>query len=211
MPVGDAAGFNLEINIHVNAPLKVVFLYMEQVLRILDIHNARHIGACQMLGICVLRHANDHRVHVHDITSVRRAVGPAVGKPCNLREQRPHPTGLLALPAGLDFVAEYERATHRPLRREPRWAAARDPLHHRPDRQAARNAAVMAIWGSTADVWADICNNIGRACAGFEPDPLPTRPGARAYSPMLRGAVYPPALAGTRFIPGYVIFLTFTQ
>ena len=43
------------------------------------------------------------------------------------------------------------------------WVAARDPLHGRPARQAARARAVMRVWGRVEDVWQDVLHGQGRA------------------------------------------------
>jgi hypothetical protein len=85
------------------------------------------------------------------------------GRPCDLRRTRAHPGPRVPLPVGIDFVAEYERAHNVVLPREPEWAAARDPLHAQPVRQAARASAIMALWGSVEECWTDIVHNTGRA------------------------------------------------
>ena len=84
------------------------------------------------------------------------------GVPWKLRRDHPHPGPMTPIPLGVDFVADYEAANAVQLRREPSWAAARDPLYQQPARQAQRMAAVMAIWGSKEAVWADIMHNTGR-------------------------------------------------
>ena len=61
----------------------------------------------------------------------------------------------------VNVVASYEATTRRRLRR-PVWQAARDPLANQPARQVVRGRAVMQIWGSVAEVWTDICHNLGR-------------------------------------------------
>ena len=86
---------------------------------------------------------------------VRRRQGPAIGRPCDLRIQHPHPTGLRPCP-NVDMVALYEQANQTQLPRTPAWAPARDALYYQPLRQQARQAAVAAIWGSLELVWADI-------------------------------------------------------
>ena len=154
--------FNGELNIEVNLPLKLVFEYMENVRQILDVQNPYHLGACQILGKAVLAFADAQLETAWDVHVLRRSRGPAKGRPCDRRLQRPHPTGLRAMPAGVDAVAMYGRAMHRAMRTVPSWAAARDPLHSQPQRQAQRSAAVMAQWGSVANVWSDICHNSGR-------------------------------------------------
>jgi hypothetical protein len=129
----------------------------------LDTQNPHHLGACQILGLALLKFADAMFVSDWDTHTVRRARGPAVGKPRDLRAQHPHPTGMRTLPPGRDMVLEYERATGRQLRSQPSWAAARDPLHGQPQRQSQRSAAVLAVWGAMPDVWRDVLHNLGRA------------------------------------------------
>ena len=95
--------------------------------------------------------------------AVRQRRGPALGRPCYLFREAPHPTGLRHAPPQLDFVRVYERAQGRRLRREPRWAARRDALYGQPARQALRQAAVMTHWGSVEEVWMDVLHYTGRA------------------------------------------------
>ena len=80
----------------------------------------------------------------------------------DLRRDFPHSTGMRQ-PLVVDYVSEYERATGHRLPREPRWAPARDPLYHLPQRQRARRDAVLAMWGSVADAWEDVVHNGGQA------------------------------------------------
>ena len=129
----------------------------------LNVHNPHQLGAVQVLGVAVLRVALLRFQAGYDGHVVRRDVGPAVGKPRDLRLTHPHPTGLRHSPAGMDYVRLYERATGRRQRRVPQWAEARDPLYNNPDAQAARAAAVMAVWGSVRDAWLDVKNNGGRS------------------------------------------------
>jgi hypothetical protein len=147
----------------VNLPMKLMFLYMERRAHVLDTQNPHHLGACQILGLALLKFADAMFVSDWDTHTVRRARGPAVGKPRDLRAQHPHPTGMRTLPPGRDMVLEYERATGRQLRSQPSWAAARDPLHGQPQRQSQRSAAVLAVWGAMPDVWRDVLHNLGRA------------------------------------------------
>lgn len=154
--------FNGEINVHVNLPLKVCFRYMEDFMGVLNTNNPVHLGACQALGHAVLTVACDDLVADHDVSTVRRARGAAVGRPCELRTSGAHPTGLRAVPPGADFVTRYENTMARPLRREPLWVARRDPLHGNLPRQAARDAAVAAMWGSPREAWYDLVNHMGR-------------------------------------------------
>ena len=154
-----------ETNVKISLPLKIVFLYMEDVLGVINIGNPHHLGACQSLSKAVMRFAVARFVSVWDIHVVRRrARGPPVGRPEELRQQHPHPAGLRALPANVDFVHQYEQSRRGGrLRRLPAWAAARDPLFGQPDRQAARAAAVMQLWGTLQQVWQDVDQNLGRA------------------------------------------------
>ena len=80
------------------------------------------------------------------------------------------------MPGGVDYVDLYDAANRVRLPREPTWAASRDQLYGQQQRQQQRQAAVSAVWGSLADVWADVLHNTGRG----------------------------------RFIPGYVVFLSFS-
>ena len=155
--------FNGEINVKVNYPLKVVFIYMQHTLRILDMTNPHHIGAIQTLGQQLLQHGDNLLAASWDRHKVRRARGPAIGCPRDLRARKPHPPGRTQVPPGIDFVALYEQSNQRQLRRVPSWAAARDPLFYQPHRQAIRAAAVTARWISVADAYSDVLHNTGRA------------------------------------------------
>ena len=138
-----------QVNVKVNLPLKLVLVYMEHVLRILDRNIPTHLGAVQALGVVVLQHADDQLRALWDVHTVRSATRQ-IGRPCDLRANQPHPGGRRQLNPGTDYVALYEGATGHMLRREPSWAAARDLLYGQPVRQAARSAAVMAKWPSGA-------------------------------------------------------------
>lgn len=154
--------FNGEINVKVNLALKLVFLYMEHSLGILDRTIPEHLGAIQALGVLVLQHADALLMGNWDVHVVRSATRD-LGRPADLRASMPHPGGQRVLSAGVDYVARYEAATGRRLRRTPRWRDARDPLSGQPGRQAARLAAVMARFGSVALTWTDVLHNTGRA------------------------------------------------
>jgi hypothetical protein len=148
----------------VNLPLKLVFIYMELVLGILDPSLPYHLGACQILGVAVLQHGNNLLLRAWDNHVVRRERGAALGKPRDMRAARPSPPRpMLRVAPGTDWIGLYENANGRRLRREPRWAAARDPLYGQPARQLLRQAAVNARWGTLQDVWRDILHNTGRA------------------------------------------------
>lgn len=156
--------FNGEINVKVNLPLKLVLIYMEAVLNILDPSRPYHLGACQILGREVLQHADDNLARAWDVHTVRHRSGRGLGKPRDLRRANPAPAQApQRLPAGIDYISLYEQANGRQLRREPLWAAARDPLYGQPARQALRAAAVVAYWGTMSQVWSDILHNTGRA------------------------------------------------
>lgn len=109
---------------------------MEHVLQILDRNDPLHLGAIQALGVVLLQHADDQLRQLWDIHVVRTA-SRAIGRPRDLRAQRPHPGGRRQLNPATDYIALYEEANGRaqPLRREPCWAAARDVLYGQPARQ----------------------------------------------------------------------------
>lgn len=48
-----------EVNTHISLPFKLVLLFMEHVLGILNVDNARHVGAVQTLGRAVLQFGCD--------------------------------------------------------------------------------------------------------------------------------------------------------
>ena len=52
MLAGFVERFNGEINVKVNYPLKLVFIYMQHNIRILDMTDPHHLGAIQALGRC---------------------------------------------------------------------------------------------------------------------------------------------------------------
>ena len=110
-----------------------------------------------------MQHGDNLLVQSWDTHSVRRARGPAIGRPVDLRAQKPHPPGRTQVPPGLDFVALYEASNGCQLRRVPSWAPARDPLFYQPQRQALRAAAVTARWVSVANAYSDVLHNAGRA------------------------------------------------
>ena len=156
-------------------PLKLVLVYMEYVLRILDRNTPHMLGAVQALGVAVLEYADRLLLGVWD-THIVRSARCNVGRPVDLRAAHPHAGGRRTLQPGVDYVGMYEAASQRRLRREPRWAAARDPLYGNPARQAQRSVAVTQAWGSVALAWADVLHNAGRG----------------------------------RFIPAYLVYLSFT-
>ena len=97
--------FNGEINVKVNYPLKVVFIYMQHTLRILDMTNPHHIGAIQTLGQQLLQHGDNLLAASWDRHKVRRARGPAIGCPRDMRAQKPHPLWQHVSPIGSIFHA----------------------------------------------------------------------------------------------------------
>jgi len=82
-----------------------------------------------------------------------------------MRQTNPHRGPMGALPVGTDYTALYDQARPPPpLRRVPRWARRRDPLHRQPARQQLRATTIHAMWsGDASRVWADIQFNFGRA------------------------------------------------
>jgi hypothetical protein len=153
---------NNQINTHLCLHAKLCFVYMEDVVFVLDRTNPYHKGAVQVLMGALLQHAANgerERWDLHPVRDSRRTKG----KPYVLRGQHPHPGPRTPLTRGIDFVDEYERACGTSLPREPSWASRRDPLYGQPQQQALRKAAVLAIWGSFAACWADVLHNRGRA------------------------------------------------
>ena len=154
--------FNGEINTKVNLPLKLVFVYMEHVLGILDRAMPLQLGAIQALGVWVLEQADVLLLGAWDVHIVRSSTRN-IGEPRALRAARPHTGQQRQLTPGADYVVRYEVATGTVKRREPSWLPARDPLHGQPARQAARKAAVMQVWGTVGLAWTDVLHNTGRA------------------------------------------------
>ena len=128
----------------------------------LNPHNSYHIGAVQMLLRPLLQLGLDNFAFVHHNTRVRSVKGHG-GKPHVLRSQHPHPNEASLVPYDPTHPDEalYEQASGRRLPL-PDWLRQRDPLDGQPLRQAARNAAVMAIWGSPTHAWQDILHTLGR-------------------------------------------------
>ena len=128
---------------------------------LLDLTQPTHLGAMQQLLRPLVQHACDllrHRWNRHLVRSGRRPSGI----PDRIAEQHPHPGGRSQLLPGIDFVARFERARGKPMRKEPAWRARRDSLHGQPNNQAARTHAVMLIWGSPELAWTDILLYAGR-------------------------------------------------
>lgn len=151
------------VNTQCNIYAKVMFVYMEQVLRIYDRNDPIQKGALANVAVIVLRHADEQLRRSHNIHPVRGANGRSKGIPEQLRASKPYNGPPRVLPGGVDLTAEYESATGRRMRREPRWARQRDPLYGQPHRQAARMSAVLAALGDLKSAWADVMHNTGRA------------------------------------------------
>ena len=152
---------NNQLNDNINLKAKLVLVYMEEVLHILDRTNSHEKGAVQALMSQAMQAGLDGLLRVWDLHPVRTA-HRTKGVPWKLREERRYPGVRVPLPANFDMVTSYEAANRKVLRREPTWAAARDPLYGQPARRAARAQAVMALWGSALRAWADIEHNTGR-------------------------------------------------
>ena len=152
---------NNVINENMMAFAKPMCVYMEQQVHVYLRSNPHHKGALQVLLCLVLEVPIRNILHLWDIHMVRSASRNR-GVPWKLRRDHPHLGPLTPIPVGIDFVADYEAANGVRLRREPSWAAARDPLYGQPARQAQRMAAVMAIWGTKEAAWADVMHNSGR-------------------------------------------------
>ena len=152
-----------EVNLRVNLPLKLVFLYMENNLQILDVGQAHHVGALQALCKPLMQFALDELKHSWNVHRVRARRNP--GRPNDLWARGGHPGGNPILPPGYDAKAEYERANNVVVATEPDWAAQRDPLYHQSQaKRDARQQAVIGIWtagGGVPAVWADIMHQGG--------------------------------------------------
>ena len=153
---------NNSINVTVNLHFKLVVVYMERVLHAYTRTNPQQKGALQALLLPVVQHGLDQLRSAWNAHMVRSAHSNK-GIPNRLRRERPHPGPQTMLPIGVDWTVEYENATGSRLRREPSWAAARDPLYGQPQRQAARAAAIMQMWGSVGAAYADVVHTTGRS------------------------------------------------